>query len=302
MDRRARVLRQQRQWGMSFPVLILLLLGPPAWAAPIRGLSPRTTFVEGTALRTFGELVHKEDGSQELDIYSVKAIGQYQIMPDATIAVVIPYLEKRRKVTSGGTTSVRSTSGLGDVRVTGKYRFWHKDEPFGVTQAAVFGGLEVPTGSDGERDNVGGLLPISLQLGSGSVDPFFGAAVGKTGRTHSLEGGAQYQINTKGEEFELGDTVRYDLTYQYQIFPPQIENSQLNLTVELNGKHVEKHELAGRKLNNSGGDTIFVSPGLQFLINTVVVEGSVQLPIVQELNGTQPETDYNVLLGLRYLF
>ncbi|MDV2495542.1 MAG: transporter [bacterium] len=302
MDRRARVLRKQRQWGMSFLVLILLLLTPPAWAAPIRGLSPRTTFVEGTALRTFGELVHKEDGSQELDIYSVKAIGQYQIMPDATIAVVIPYLEKRRKVTSGGTTSVRSTSGLGDVRVTGKYRFWHKDEPFGVTQAAVFGGLEVPTGSDGERDNVGGLLPISLQLGSGSVDPFVGAAVGRTGRTHSLEGGAQYQINTKGEEFELGDTVRYDLTYQYQIFPPQIENSQLNLTVELNGKHVEKHELAGRKLNNSGGDTIFVSPGLQFLINTVVFEGSVQLPIVQELNGTQPETDYNVLLGLRYLF
>jgi hypothetical protein len=186
--------------------------------------------------------------------------------------------------------------------VTGKYRFWHKDVPFGVTQAAVFGGLEVPTGSDGERDNVGTLLPISLQLGSGSVDPFVGAAVGRTGRTHSLEGGAQYQINTKGEEFELGDEVRYDLTYQYQIFPPQIENSQLNLTVELNGKHVEKHELAGRKVNNSGGDVLFVAPGLQFLINTVVFEGSIQLPIFQDLNGTQPETDYNVLVGMRYLF
>ncbi|MDV2504070.1 MAG: transporter [bacterium] len=302
MDRRAKTLGKQWQRGMSFLVLILLLLGPPAWAAPIRGLSPRTTFVEGTVLRTFGEIVHKEGASQELDIYRVPAIGQYQIMPDATIAVLIPYVEKRRKVTSGGTTSVRSTSGLGDVRVTGKYRFWHKDVPFGVTQAAVFGGLEVPTGSDSERDNVGALLPISLQLGSGSVDPFVGAAVGRTGRTHSLEGGAQYQINTKGEEFELGDEVRYDLTYQYQIFPPQIENSQLNLTVELNGKHVEKHELAGRKLNNSGGDTLFVAPGLQFLINTVIFEGSIQLPIFQDLNGTQPETDYNVLVGMRYLF
>ncbi len=296
------MLGKQRQWVMSLLVLIPLLLGPPAWAAPIRGLSPRTTFLEGTALRTFGELVHKEDGSKELDIYRIPAIAQYQIMPDATLAVAVPYVEKRLKVTSGGTTSVRSTSGLGDVRVTGKYRFWHKDVPFGVTQAAVFGGLEVPTGSDSERDNVGALLPISLQLGSGSVDPFFGVALGRTGRTHSLEGGAQYQVNTKGEEFELGDTVRYDLTYQYQIFPPQIENSQLNLTVELNGKHVEKHELAGRKVENSGGDTIFVAPGLQFLINTVVVEGSVQLPIVQELNGTQPETDYTVLVGLRYLF
>ena len=296
------MLGNQGQWVMSLLALLLLLLAPTAWAAPIRGLSPRTTFVKGTALRTFGEVVHKEDGSQELDIYRIPAIGQYQIMPDATIAVMIPYVEKRRKVTSGGTTSVRSTSGLGDVRVTGKYRFWHKNVPFGVTQAAVFGGLEVPTGSDSELDNVGALLPISLQLGSGSVDPFFGAAIGRTGRTHSLEGGAQYQVNTKGEEFELGDTVRYDLTYQYQIFPRQIENSQLNLTVELNGKHVEKHELAGRKVENSGGDTIFVAPGLQFLINTVVFETSVQLPIVEELNGTQPETDYNVLVGLRYLF
>lgn len=302
MDRRGKVLGKQRQWVMSLLALILLLLAPTAWAAPIRGLSPRTTFLEGTALRTFGELVHKEDGSQELDIYRISAIVQYQIMPDATLAVAVPYVEKRLKVTRGGTTSVKSTHGLGDVRVTGKYRFWHKDVPFGVTQAAVFGGLEVPTGSDSERDNLGALLPISLQLGSGSVDPFFGAAIGRTGRTHSLEGGAQYQINTKGEEFELGDTVRYDLTYQYQIFPRQIENSQLNLTVELNGKHVEKHELAGRKVENSGGDTIFVAPGLQFLINTVVVEGSVQLPIVQELNGTQPETEYSVLFGLRYLF
>ena len=301
MDRRARVLRKQRQWGMSFLVIILLLLGPPAWAAPIRGLSPRTTFIEGTALRTFGELVHKEGASQEIDIYRIPFIVQYQIMPDATIAVAVPYVEKRRKGTRSGTTSVRSTNGLGDVRVTGKYRFWHKDVPFGVTQAAVFGGLEVPTGSDSNRDNVGALLPISLQLGSGSVDPFFGAAIGRTGRTHSLEGGAQYQINTKGDEFEVGDTVRYDLTYQNQIFPPQIENSQLNLTVELNGKHLEKDELAGQKVENSGGDTVFVAPGLQFLINTVVFEGSVQLPIVQELNGTQPETDFNVLFGLRYL-
>ena len=300
MDRRGQV--SGHHWGMSLLVLILLLLAPPAWASSIRGLSPRTTFIDGTAIRTFGELVHKEDGSQELDIYMVPAIGQYQIMPDATIAVAIPYVEKRQKVASGGTTSVRSTSGLGDVRLTGKYRFYHKDVPFGVTQAALFGGLEVPTGSDSERDNVGALLPISLQLGSGSVDPFVGAAVGKTGRTHSLEGGAQYQINTKGEEFELGDEVRYDLTYQYQIFPPQIENSQLNLTVELNGKHVEKHRLGGKKVENSGGDILFIAPGLQMLINTVVVEGSIQLPIFQDLNGTQPETDYSVLFGLRYLF
>lgn len=301
MDWKAKLSR--KRWMIGFPMLVLLLLPPKLRAAPIRGLSPRTTFLEGTALRSFGELTHKEGANRELDVSIVPFIFQYQVVsPDGTVAVAVPYVEKRLKVTRDGGTSTRSTRGLGDVRVTGKWRFWHEDEPFGVTQAAVFGGLEVPTGSDSERDNLGRLLPISLQPGSGSVDPFVGAAVGRTGRTHSLEGGAQYQVNTEGEEFELGDTVRYDLTYQYQVFPKWPANSQLNLTVELNGKHVEKHELAGQKLENSGGDTIFAAPGLQFLINTLVIEGSVQLPIVEELNGAQPETDVNVLFGLRYLF
>ena len=35
-------------------VLLLSLLTIESWAAPIRGLSPRTTFLEGTESRAFG--------------------------------------------------------------------------------------------------------------------------------------------------------------------------------------------------------------------------------------------------------
>jgi len=53
----------------------------------------------------------------------------------------------------------------------------------------------------------------------------------------------------------------------------------------------------------SGGQLLFLSPGLQYLPRpNVILEGSVQVPIYRDLNGRQLAPDWSAVVGLRYLF
>jgi hypothetical protein len=66
-------------------------------------------------------------------------------------------------------------TGLGDVTMFVKYRFYRRDSSRGTTQASVTAGPKLPTGRTDLTSGSGSLLPASLQPGSGSTD-FFVAA------------------------------------------------------------------------------------------------------------------------------
>jgi hypothetical protein len=70
-----------------------------------------------------------------------------------------------------GTPRVGGT-GLGDSLVLVKYRFYRRDSERGTTQASVTFGTKIPTGRTNLANPSGGLLPASLQPGSGSTDLF----------------------------------------------------------------------------------------------------------------------------------
>jgi hypothetical protein len=70
--------------------------------------------------------------------------------------------------TSGGT-------GLGDVLVLVKYRFYRRDSKRGTTQGSLTLGPKVPTGRTDLTAANGKRLPASLQPGSGSADLFVSA-------------------------------------------------------------------------------------------------------------------------------
>lgn len=58
----------------------------------------------------------------------------------------------------------------------------------------------------------------------------------------------------------------------------------------------------GRADDNSGGTTLFVAPGLQFVTRRWVLEGIVQIPVVQSLNGMALADDVTVRAGVRMNF
>ncbi|MBI4525980.1 MAG: transporter [Deltaproteobacteria bacterium] len=269
-------------------------------ADPIQGVSARTQFFSGTALRSFVRVIREANGDQNLHVVQIPTILGYNLATDAVVNVVVPYVIKEFKSPDKRRLDAR---GVGDISLFGKYRLYREDVPRGSTQFSLIGGLELPTGDTTQRKD-GVKLPPPLQLGSGGVDPLLGLAASWISAFHALEGGVQFKYNSRHDGFRFGTVTNYDLAYAYQLYPKwPIENAQLGLLLEFNGEHRERNILGGNKASASGGDTIFLSPGIQYIfLDNALVETSFQVPVLDRVNGKQLHQDYRVLFGFRILF
>ncbi len=72
----------------------------------------------------------------------------------------------------------------------------------------------------------------------------------------------------------------------------------LDLMLELNGEWHDKQVIAGVSDPNSGGNTVYLSPGVRVSVNNVSGFVSFGIPVVNNLNGLQSEPDYRVLTGI----
>jgi len=239
--------------------------------------------------------------NREVEVYSVPVVMVYGFTSKASMLVKIPFLVKEMKT---GTGSIRGDEGLGDITVLGKYRVHTRNFKGGTSRLSLIAGLELPTGEDNERDSLG-LLPPGLQLGSGSVDIIVGAAHTIQTLDYEVDTDLRYIINNEANGFEFGNVFQYNLSLQKRIFPftlPDGMYDQFNVLVEFNGIYQGKNEVLGIDQSSSGGHTLFISPGLQYVTQRIIYEASFQYPIVQNLNGAQLETDYRLALSLRVQF
>ena len=106
--------------------------------------------------------------------------------------------------------------------------------------------------------------------------------------------------------FDRGDVLRYDLAASFRVLPwvyDTYPDHQINLTAEVNGAWTERARLGGVESADSGGHIVFVSPGVQYMYDAILVEASVQIPIpgATSLNGTQLAPDWTALAGVRWL-
>ncbi len=76
----------------------------------------------------------------------------------------------------------------------------------------------------------------------------------------------------------------------------------LDLVLELNGEWHAEQVTNGIDDPNSGGNTIFLSPGLRLSQDKWSGFVSVGVPIVDDLNGIQSEPDLRVIAGATWLF
>ena len=80
--------------------------------------------------------------------------------------------------------------------------------------------------------------------------------------------------------------------------PPANAGPAIDLTVEVNGEWQARQVEAGEKDPNSGGKTVYMSPGLRYSTSTWTGYVSVGIPVVKDLNGIQSEPDVRVVTGL----
>ncbi|MCI0538475.1 MAG: transporter [Verrucomicrobiales bacterium] len=242
-----------------------------------------------------------EDATRDLEVIAVPSVLVYGVTEKFALIGVVPYLDKTSKM--GG--AERGDNGLGDSTLLGRYQVFQFDRPGETFRAQVLGGLKFPTGRDDESDSAG-RLPQPLQLGSGSYDPIVAGVFTWQRLRWQADFDVAYKISTEANNFRFGNTLAHDAAFQYRLWPWQLPERGVPSFVygllELNGIWAERNELNGGRVGDSGGYTLFVSPGLQYVTRRWVAELSVQLPVVQALNGNQLETDYILVAGFRVQF
>ena len=88
--------------------------------------------------------------------------------------------------------------------------------------------------------------------------------------------------------------------------PEQVETIRtrtLQLYLEWNGSIKQRATSGGSKLADTGGHVAYLSPGIQWvLLPQLLIEGSLQIPVLQDHNGLQPDYGVRPAMGARFLF
>lgn len=256
--------------------------------------------------------------SAKEEYWTTEITGFYSITEDAMLMAVIPY--KRTKMDGhfhvhkdgsyGWHADKGEQTGLGDIAVLGRYTFFKTHTIDTTTSFAGLAGVKFPTGmTDGKTDDGMEYLDAHLQLGTGSTDFLIGLSLAHAIQRFSLSANLLGAITTEGKagnaKHQFGNMLNYDLTARYRVYPGVISPSgqQLFIALGVNGEIRGKEKEDGIELTNSGGHTIYISPGIQVVVSPHwVFELSYSHPVYHNLNGTQLGEDYKITGGVTYLF
>lgn len=211
-----------------------------------------------------------------------------------------------------------TSEGIGDLSILGQYRFLGQNSG---PQAAVLFGVKTPTGKTDERTNEGELFETEFQPGSGSWDGLFGLALSQGMGRWSLDSNVLYVAATEGaQQTDLGDRFHYNGAISYRLvgsgnaldtahehrhgkeLGPHHDHGTggglaIDAALEINGEWQAKEDTAGETNPNSGGNVVYLSPGVRLTSNAWSGFVSVGVPIVNDLNGTQSEAEYRLIGG-----
>jgi hypothetical protein len=206
----------------------------------------------------------------------------------------VPYID-RDHASDAGTSHDR---GIGDVRLVGRYQGFLETHNLGVQL-----GVKLPTGRSDEQfrsgPSAGGILDRGLQLGSGTTDVITGVYYfGQLAKHWSYFSEATLQVPLNndagyrpGASVDTSAGIRYTglcgITPQLQVTP----------------RFAMRDRLSGASDPDSGGTTVYLSPGVTVPVTSKVkVYAFLQVPVYQNLNGYQLAPRYVFSVGTRFAF
>lgn len=277
---------------------------PTALPLPLAESSIRS-FYEHVEMRTLLDNGHELANPQGLrvGVDAVPLMVPHAVTPRTILITGIPYLH----ATFEQSGTVRTNSGFGDAVLMVRQTVLAADFIKGNRRIVVFAGATFPTGET-ESDN--GPLPVPLRLGLGTVNVLGQAVYSYVSDRLGIHGALGYTAATASKfGVRIGDRLGYDLAFGYRLFPATyhtLHDVTMAGYLEFDGTVEQPATQNGNPLANTGGHTLYLSPGLQLIpVPNWAIEGSFQLPIVRELRGTQLGPTWSLSLGVRtvlYLF
>lgn len=300
--------------GIAGPAITI-----PATTLP-KGGGAVTLRVEYVKFDAFSDAELARFAAQGTEVHSVDyllspSVGVgYGLTDSLTIGMRLPYVLRtgiREGHDEGGEIAIDNhgdSDGVGDLTLLGQYRLLRNEDL--NLESALLGGIKMPTGATGFKDRNGVLFETEHQPGSGSWDPLLGMAVSKRIGVMSFDANLLYTFATGGaQRTNLGDRLHYNFATSYRLGKEQghhhsngtADHHHLSwdLILEMNGEWQEKQRISGVVDENSGGSLVYISPGARLCGDSGwAATLSVGVPVIEERNGVQHETDLRLVGGL----
>ena len=222
-----------------------------------------------------------------------------------TTTVRIPLTYKRMRDPGGASGGGYAEGGIGDLGLSAKFAFFVRNRFAGTTRVALILSASLPTGSTSAKTNDGLPAPRPFQLGTGA---FSGGATIVTTIVRNrwgLSAAVGHTRHGADDDFRFGAVTRYDLAVSIRV-PEEVATLRtrtMQLYLEWNGSIQRRATSGGSELADTGGHVGYLSPGIQWvLLPRLLIEGSLQIPLLQDHNGSQPDYGVRPALGARFLF
>ncbi len=183
-----------------------------------------------------------------------------------------------------------NSSGVYDLLSYARYTLFKIDKPKSTFRVASIAGAYFPTGDNSLRSKRG-LLPRSLQTGSGTVDPYAGVTLGYSAMRWGMAMDSTYRKNPVTHSgVSPADQYRADAQVEYKVLPLRMPDEGLPrlvvISIESNYVHDGKDHVNGLIAANSGGNILRQDAVLEMSTLRWQIGLGAQLPVMQDLTGT----------------
>ncbi|QOV89202.1 transporter [Humisphaera borealis] len=193
-------------------------------------------------------------------------------------------------------SGIADPEGLTDLQFNLKYRLL-SGQPGNLS---VVGGVIAPTGRDDVALDNGEVLEPSSQPGTGAWAYQFGVAYSRYLTSHvTIDASGLYTLRTEHDSFEVGDRLDLGVAVAYRLTDSVKQFPNVSVFGEVNAVWLGKDEADGAKNDNSGGWTVYLTPGVRVRVNeNLAFTVAPSFPVIQELNGEQVETRFKLAATL----
>ena len=249
---------------------------------------------------------------RKMDMYMSNVSVGYAFSDRFFAGIMGMYMEKDMEmIRRGGRRSSMNSQGAGDTMLMTKTLLYADDYLIPTSQVSLLLGVSIPTGSI-DQDDTGQILPYSMQLGSGTFDPFIGVLY--EGSSSPFWWGANASYLARAYEnyksYNLGDEYRLDLYGMYQLRHNLVGELQIKgkYVGDIEGEAQEIEQDGDGHMNgnpnmafmsnlydpdNYGGSTIDLTTGVQWQpFHNHILNAQFSVPLFQNLHGTQLEKDF----------
>ncbi len=256
-------------------------------------------------LRTLkSENERRDDRDRERLTHSAIIQSSYAATNRLSFEFLIPFVVQERSVVQPLQTFRTRTSGIGDMAFLVKYNILRSAAD---RSSLILGaGPKIPTGkSDLSQEGI--RVNPDLQAGSGAWDGLFYGLYTLTGfirPTMSLSASGIYSFKGTNlspyepRSYQFGNEIVVILSLSDQI---AIGGFLFNTSLSLKYRNQEHDMINDGVLINTGGDWLFLMPGITYLVNRwFSLNLSGDMPLYSRVNGVQLSTSYRLNLALYF--